>query len=114
MKSTSMIREFVVILLSTLFLSVNTATILHAQSLDLTVKGYGLSFGNSRRLNGVRFNLRDNQVEVVNGIKGKQTGVSLGIVNYAYELKGIQIGLINYVRENPKYLKVLPLINARF
>ena len=49
-----------------------------------------------------------------NYIKGKQTGVSIGIVNYAYQLKGIQIGLVNYVRDNPDYLKVLPIINANF
>ncbi len=49
-----------------------------------------------------------------NQIKGRQTGMSLGIFNYAWQLNGIQIGLINYVRDNPKYLKVLPLFNAHF
>ncbi len=49
-----------------------------------------------------------------NFIKGTQVGFSIGIVNYAYTLKGIQIGLVNYVRDNPKYLKVLPIINANF
>ena len=49
-----------------------------------------------------------------NYIKGTQTGLSIGIVNYAYNLKGVQIGLVNYVRDNPKYLKVLPIINANF
>ena len=47
-----------------------------------------------------------------NLIKGRQTGVSLGIFNFAYKLNGIQIGLVNYVRENPKYLRILPIINA--
>ena len=46
-----------------------------------------------------------------NYIKGEQTGVSIGIVNYAYKLNGFQIGLINYVRDNPDFLKILPLIN---
>jgi len=46
-----------------------------------------------------------------NYIKGEQTGVSIGIVNYAYKLNGFQFGLINYVRDNPVYLKILPLIN---
>jgi len=49
-----------------------------------------------------------------NYIKGKQTGVSIGIVNYAYKLNGFQIGLINYVRDNPDLLKILPLINFNF
>lgn len=50
---------------------------------------------------------------VFNNIKGRQTGVSLGVFNYAYELNGIQIGLINYVRDNSRY-KILPIINAHF
>ena len=49
-----------------------------------------------------------------NQIKGTQTGVTLGIVNVAYELNGVQIGLINYVRDNPGYRKILPIINANF
>ena len=49
-----------------------------------------------------------------NQIKGTQKGVSLGIVNYTYKLKGFQIGLINIVRDNPKYLRILPLINWNF
>ena len=53
-------------------------------------------------------------VSAFNQIKGKQTGVSLGIVNYARQLEGVQIGLINYVQDHPKYRKVLPVINANF
>lgn len=49
-----------------------------------------------------------------NQIRGRQNGVSVGILNYARQLRGLQIGLINYVRDNPKGLKALPLINARF
>jgi len=49
-----------------------------------------------------------------NYFKGTQTGVTIGIVNYAYHLNGIQIGLINYVRDNPRGLKILPLFNAHF
>jgi hypothetical protein len=51
---------------------------------------------------------------VFNYIKGEQTGLSLGIVNYSWQLNGVQIGLINYVRDNPPLLKILPLINANF
>jgi len=49
-----------------------------------------------------------------NFIKGSQTALSIGLVNYAYSLKGVQIGLINIVRDNPRYLKVLPIKNANF
>jgi hypothetical protein len=49
-----------------------------------------------------------------NYIRGKQTGLSIAIFNFAYQLKGIQIGVLNYVRDNPKYLRYLPLINAHF
>jgi len=52
-------------------------------------------------------------VSAFNKIEGKLNGVSLGIVNYAYRLKGVQLGVINYVRDNPRYLRILPVINAR-
>jgi len=49
-----------------------------------------------------------------NYIRGNQTGLSIGIVNYAWSLRGVQLGLINIVRDNPKGLKVLPVFNAGF
>ncbi len=49
-----------------------------------------------------------------NQIKGRQNGLSLGVVNYAGSLYGIQIGLINIVRDNPKFLRILPLLNFHF
>lgn len=53
-------------------------------------------------------------VAALNQIEGRQSGLSVGVVNYAWKLNGIQIGLINYVRGNPKFLKVLPIFNAHF
>ena len=47
-------------------------------------------------------------------IKGLLKGVSLGIVNYSYEVSGIQIGLVNYVADNPSGLKILPFFNTSF
>jgi len=38
------------------------------RSLDLGVNGYGISFGNSARWSGLRFNLVDRRVERVTGI----------------------------------------------
>jgi hypothetical protein len=49
-----------------------------------------------------------------NYIKGKQTGLAVGIFNYSWNLNGIQLGILNYVRDNPKYLKILPVLNAHF
>jgi hypothetical protein len=46
-----------------------------------------------------------------NRIKGIQNGLTIGIVNYTYRLKGLQIGLINYAKNNPKFLQLLPFIN---
>jgi hypothetical protein len=49
-----------------------------------------------------------------NYIRGKQTGLVIGIFNYAHQLTGVQIGVLNYVRDNPGITKILPLVNARF
>jgi len=49
-----------------------------------------------------------------NHFKGTQTGLSIGLVNFAWRLRGLQIGLVNIVKENPRYLRVLPLFNAGF
>jgi hypothetical protein len=49
-----------------------------------------------------------------NYIRGSQTGLSIGIVNYAFHVDGVQIGLVNIVRDNPRYLKVLPVFNTSF
>lgn len=38
------------------------------RSLDLTVNHTGLSIGDSRRVNGLRINIRDTRLERVNGI----------------------------------------------
>jgi len=50
----------------------------------------------------------------VNWHKGSTTGLSIGIVNYAWTLKGLQLGLVNIVRDNPPGLRVLPIFNAGF
>jgi hypothetical protein len=53
-------------------------------------------------------------ISAYNQIRGEQRGVALGIVNQATRVKGIQFGLINIVKENPKGLRVLPIFNTRF
>jgi len=38
-------------------------------------------------------------------------GLSIGLVNYTAELRGVQIGLLNYARNNPRWLRLLPFLN---
>ena len=107
------------------------ATSAAGQSLDIPSKKWGLSLGNSREFTGLRFNFRDSRVRRITGINVTQwqprkdnkdalvAGISLGtiaigIVNYAYRVKGAQIGLVNIVRSNPRYLRILPNFNSSF
>jgi hypothetical protein len=46
--------------------------------------------------------------------RGRQDGWTIGVVNYARDLRGVQIGLINIAKSNPKGTRVLPLFNANF
>jgi len=76
------------------------------------INGFALALGYVK-VNDEGF-LRGFSAGAFNQVKGKLTGVSLGIYNCTYELNGVQIGLINYVRDNPKYMRILPLINVNF
>jgi hypothetical protein len=53
-------------------------------------------------------------ISAFNQVKGDQKGIMLGAVNYTHTIKGIQIGIINIVKENPKGLRVLPIFNMHF
>jgi len=53
-------------------------------------------------------------ISAFNHIQGIQKGVTIGIFNYAHKVKGIQIGLLNYNRNNPKGLRLLPIFNTEF
>lgn len=50
-------------------------------------------------------------VSSFNHIQGRQFGLSVGLLNYAWEAHGLQIGVLNYVADNRKGLRLLPLIN---
>ena len=50
-------------------------------------------------------------VSAFNQVLGTQKGLTIGIVNYAWDLQGIQLGLINIVRNNPPARRVLPIVN---
>jgi len=47
-----------------------------------------------------------------NQLKGVQRGLAIGIVNYAEELHGVQVGLINIARNNSSATRVLPIVNV--
>jgi hypothetical protein len=49
-----------------------------------------------------------------NYVKGLVRGVTVGIFNYAYEVNGLQLGVLNYVADNPSGLKILPIFNTNF
>lgn len=53
-------------------------------------------------------------VSIFTKVNGQQNGVSLGVVNYAKKIRGVQFGLINIVKENPKGFRILPIFNMRF
>jgi hypothetical protein len=48
----------------------------------------------------------------VNNVRGAQHGLTIGLFNYAHELHGAQIGLIN-VSDNGGSRRVLPLLSVR-
>jgi hypothetical protein len=53
-------------------------------------------------------------ISAFNHIRGEQRGVTIGILNFAEEISGFQLGLLNHVGSNPKGLRWLPLFNTRF
>jgi hypothetical protein len=42
------------------------------------------------------------------------TGLQVGLFNYSAQLHGVQLGLINYAANNPRWARLLPLINVHF
>lgn len=62
----------------------------------------------------VEGNLKGVTVSAFNQIRGTQQGIAIGVVNYTNHIKGVQFGLINIVKENPKGLRILPILNIRF
>ena len=46
-----------------------------------------------------------------NNVRGIQTGITFGVFNVAKELRGVQIGVLNYAENNPAPFKLLPVLN---
>ena len=53
-------------------------------------------------------------VSAFNHLQGDLHGVTIGVFNYAYRVKGVQIGVLNYNRNNPRGLRLLPIFNTNF
>lgn len=53
-------------------------------------------------------------ISVFNQTFGHYNGVSIGVVNWTRSQRGFQLGLLNYVKNNPRGLKLLPIFNTSF
>jgi len=58
--------------------------------------------------------MRGISISSFNRINGEQYGLSIGLLNYAWELNGWQLGVLNYAANNPTGLRLLPLFNRRW
>lgn len=72
----------------------------------IVAPGY-LSSGRNGTLTGLSLSL-------VNHVRGRQRGLTIGLFNFARNLQGIQVGLLNYAGNNPPLLRVLPGLNFKF
>ena len=52
-------------------------------------------------------------VSAVNRIRGRQQGLTIGILNIARDLRGVQLGLLNYAGSNRRGLRLLPFMNMQ-
>ena len=89
-----------------------------AASLDIPTRGKGISFGNSKRFDGIRFNLVDKEVERINGINltfwipkknpdAVMNGLAVGLVGLsARELNGLSFAGIGAAGEKIDGLSV--------
>ena len=74
----------------------------------------GVTFSLGRIMVDRRGELKGLSISSYNKILGMQTGVSIGLLNYANNLRGVQLGIINFVPNNPGWRRILPFINWNF
>ncbi len=55
--------------------------------------------------------LRGLSISAHNDIRGTQRGVVIGLYNYTRHLDGVQIGVLNFARNNPVWARILPVLN---
>ena len=58
--------------------------------------------------------LKGMSVSLFNHVKGRQQGLTVGLINVADSLVGVQLGVLNYAGNNPLLLRLLPLLNLHF
>jgi hypothetical protein len=66
------------------------------------------------RVEGDEAYMKGLTVSAFNHIMGDQFGVTIGIFNYAWSVRGFQLGVLNHVKSNPKGLRWLPIFNTSF
>jgi len=44
-------------------------------------------------------------------VRDTQRGITIGLLNLARRLHGVQVGLLNHARNNPRGLQWLPVLN---
>lgn len=72
------------------------------------IRGVGLGGGTVQVKNGTIYGIA---ASAYNDIDGRQVGLSVGIYNDASDLQGVQLGLLNVARNNPKWARALPILN---
>jgi hypothetical protein len=66
------------------------------------------------RIEGPDGYMKGFSVSAFNHIEGEVFGVCIGIFNWAYAVRGFQLGILNHVKSNPKGLRWLPIFNTSF
>ncbi len=66
------------------------------------------------RIEGLDGYMKGFSVSAFNHIEGEVFGVCIGIFNWAYAVRGFQLGILNHVKSNPKGLRWLPVFNTSF
>ncbi len=82
----------------------------------ITLAGYRI---HTPKLNGAAFalvtmtptDLTGIGIGGYNDVRGIQRGITIGLLNRARELHGVQIGLFNYAENNPPLFRYLPVLN---
>jgi hypothetical protein len=95
----------------------------HINGLAIGPFGVGSSFIGSdsvrcSRINGIAFSYIRTEADTVNGISIgglnksiTHCGIAVGITNRSQHLRGLQLGLLNYAANNPRWLRWLPGAN---
>ncbi len=77
------------------------AVVANAAVRGIGIAGYTVD---SHALTGV-------SVSAYNRVRGPQRGLTIGLYNSAYELHGVQVGVLNRAKNNRAPFKILPLVN---